>query len=78
MPIYTYQCRECKSVEDYIVLKIGGMPEEGCKRCGHRDMLRVYTGQNFGVVGKSEPSKPFAKSASKKIDTSGWETAGGT
>ena len=64
MPVYQYLCNECGSQADYLVPKVGQAPD-GCKQCNSPELLRVMSGQVFGI-GKS--SKKTEATASKQFD----------
>lgn len=68
MPIYTYGCKDCGYEGDYLVKKIGGVPE-GCAQCEGHDLSRVYKGQTFAAVtGVTRITPEGGLETSVKID----------
>ena len=50
MPIYEYECKECKVLQEFIVKNEHVKVE--CKKCGSTDMKKqVSTGTNFKLMG---------------------------
>lgn len=46
MPIYEYQCRDCKAVSGFLILNRGESFTPVCKRCGGRELSRVISRVN--------------------------------
>lgn len=49
MPIYTYKCKKCGTVFDFLMLTKNDTPE--CQKCGSTDVDKQYS--VFGVKGSS-------------------------
>ena len=55
VPIYEYTCQECGTVSDFLVQKIGAVPDDlRCAQCGSEKMTKalstiaVHSAQNAG------------------------------
>lgn len=57
MPIYTYQCGDCGTTEDYLVNTLSAKPEEGCRACHGTDLTRVFDGQTFSTKTTTQPTQ---------------------
>ncbi len=78
MPIYTYICGGCSETLDYLVPRVGQVPDE-CRACHGTDLTRSYDGQTFGmavagaVVSQEGQVSNLGNSVSEKAATSGVE-----
>ena len=54
MPIYEYECRECRRVVSLLVLRPSAAPTPACPRCGSAALTRVMS--RFATV-KSEEAR---------------------
>lgn len=54
MPIYEYECRDCRRVVSLLVLRPSGAPPAACPRCGSPALTRLMS--RFATV-KSEEAR---------------------
>jgi putative FmdB family regulatory protein len=51
MPIYEYECKECKLLQEFIVKNDQVKVE--CKKCNSTDLKKlISTGTNFKLMGR--------------------------
>lgn len=43
MPIYEYQCKSCKAISDYVLLKHDEQITPHCKKCGSPDVTKIIS-----------------------------------
>ncbi|MCX8111296.1 MAG: zinc ribbon domain-containing protein [Syntrophorhabdaceae bacterium] len=43
MPIYEYQCKDCKKISSFLLLRTTEEIEPFCKACGGRDVVRIIS-----------------------------------
>ena len=60
MPIYTYVCKDCNEKFDLLVGVTSKKVELKCKKCGSKDINKVFgsfsVGNPSGKTSSSEPS----------------------
>lgn len=52
MPIYEYQCRKCKKISSFLLLRATEEVEPFCRTCGNKDMERIIS--RVGVIKGEE------------------------
>lgn len=60
MPIYEYQCEDCKKVFEYLVM--GGKDPESCPKCKKKNIKRMMS--SCGFVTKGDGGQTVKSSAS--------------
>jgi len=43
MPIYEYQCKRCKKISSFLLLRVTEELEPFCKVCGYKDVERIIS-----------------------------------
>ncbi len=43
MPIYEYECQECRAVSTFLILKTEDATRVACKGCGSKKMLKIIS-----------------------------------
>ncbi len=43
MPIYEYECQQCRAISTFLILKKEDAARVGCKGCGSKEMSRVIS-----------------------------------
>ena len=66
MPLYEYQCRDCKTKFEELIGKTVPDHFPACPKCGSTDCERLFS--TFATAGKSvaTPSCPHSDSCAKK------------
>ncbi len=59
MPIYEYECQECKEVFETLITSSSSVEEISCKKCGNTNTKKIMSGGNIrSGSGVSMPSVP--------------------
>ena len=66
MPIYEYQCQECKHLFDALQ-KINEKPLLDCPSCGEDALKRLISAPNFRLKGKGWYETDFKKENQKNL-----------
>ncbi|MDC0586503.1 zinc ribbon domain-containing protein [Gammaproteobacteria bacterium] len=66
MPIYEYQCQECKHLFDALQ-KINENPLLDCPSCGEDALKRLISAPNFRLKGKGWYETDFKKENQKNL-----------
>ena len=56
MPIYTYRCKDCGSVSDFLVGVVADKEKLQCKKCGSKKVERALTSFSVGSSNGSSGS----------------------
>lgn len=63
MPIYEYQCKKCKKLSSFLLLRITEEVDPHCKHCGSKDVTKIISrvavlkSEEQRLEGMLDPSK---------------------
>lgn len=54
MPMYEYQCRTCKTVQELLRSMHDRNESPVCTKCGSTDLEKLLSAHNVGAIGKDK------------------------
>ncbi len=67
MPIYTYKCKDCGVVFDFLMLKKSEKPK--CEKCGITQLEQQLTAPSAVIMGNSSPKGTTCCGGTERCDT---------
>ncbi len=59
MPIYEYECKECKRRFEHLLKSARDLPE-ACPHCGKKSFEKVFSGFSVAMAQKASPASNCA------------------
>jgi putative FmdB family regulatory protein len=67
MPIYTYKCRDCGTVFDFLMIKQSEKPQ--CEKCGSENLEKQLSAPGAVIMGTSHPKGTTCCGRNERCDT---------
>ena len=68
MPIYEYQCQDCKKVTEIYVLKVNQEIDLSCSQCNSKNLQKIYSTPSYVRMGRSTSKGSTCCGAAERCD----------